>query len=195
MHEDFSIAVMDLEEAITALEGRPPSVWMISVGAQGIGPGWSLDGTKLAFYSSREGNSEIYALNADGSGEVRLTNHPAGDGQPAWSPDGERIAFVSNRDGNWESNPYDSSSTDATLVNSEIYVMNSDGSNPIRLTNDPALDGFPSWSSDGQKITFASNRDGNWEIYVINADGTGLLRLTNNTVDDWKPVWAPKQNS
>jgi hypothetical protein len=84
---------------------------------------------RIAFVSNRDGNWEIYVMNADGSGVTRLTNNPANDLRPSWSPDGKHIAFVSNRDGNLE-----------------IYVMNADGSGQINLTNNPAEDWFPSWS-------------------------------------------------
>lgn len=64
-------------------------------------PALSPDGRKVAFMSRRDGNWEIYLINADGSGLQRLTNNPAEDGLPAWSPDGRALAFVSNRGGNW----------------------------------------------------------------------------------------------
>ena len=85
-----------------------------------------------------------------------------------------RIAFASNRDGNWE-----------------IYVMNSDGSNPHNITNNPATDNHPSWSPDGSKIAFQSERDGNWEIYVMNSDGSEQVRLTNDRGVDQSPTWSP----
>ena len=61
--------------------------------------------------------------------------------------------------------------------------MNADGSNQTRLTNNPAIDISPSFSADGSKIAFVSNRDGNQEIYVMNADGSNQTRLTNNSAD------------
>ena len=85
-----------------------------------------------------------------------------------------KIAFASDRDGNWE-----------------IYVMNADGSNQTRLTNNSAVDRQPTWSPDGTMIVFYSDRDGTCEIYGMNADGTGQTRLTNNTVADWDPSWSP----
>ena len=74
-------------------------------------PAWSPDGRTIVFVSGRDGNGEVYAMDADGSSPRNLTQDPAKDVRPAWSPDGRRIAFVSSRDGQ-----------------SEIYVMNADGS-------------------------------------------------------------------
>jgi len=131
-------------------------------------------GTGLAFVSHRDGNTEIYVMNADGSAQTRLTNNPADDSDPQWSPDGRKIAFVSDRDGT-----------------NEIYVMKADGSAQTRLTNNAAYESDPQWSSDGQKIAFVSDRDGNTEIVVMNADGSAQTRLTNNAVYDSDPQWSP----
>jgi Tol biopolymer transport system component len=133
---------------------------------------------RIAFTSDHpDGNSEIWVMDADGTGQRRLTVGPgwANNEWPDWSPDGSKIAFHSDRDGN-----------------REIYVMNADGIGQTNLTNNsPAYDGAPSWSPDGSKIAFESNRDGNWEIYVMNADGTAQTRLTNNAADDHTPAWSP----
>ena len=85
--------------------------------------------SRIAFTSHRDGNWEIYVMNADGSGQTCLTKNPAADVVPSWSPDGRRLAFESFRDLNWE-----------------IYVMNGDGSGQTRLTDIIVWDLYPSWS-------------------------------------------------
>lgn len=69
--------------------------------------------------------------------------------------------------------------------------MNTDGTDPTRLTSDAAADFDPAWHPDGSRIAFTSNRDGNDEVYVMNADGTGQTRLTNNAYGDDDPTWSP----
>jgi hypothetical protein len=122
----------------------------------------------------RDGNNEIYVMNADGSGQTRLTNQPELDGQPRWSPDGSRIAFLSLRDGN-----------------SEIYLMNADGSDPVNLTNSPANEDNPAWSPDGALLGFDSDRDGHWEFYTMRPDGSAQTRLTENNNYYGFAAWAP----
>jgi len=129
---------------------------------------------KIAFESDRDGNYDIYVMNADGSDQVSLTDSSGYNLNPAWSPDGRKIAFESFRDGN-----------------PEIYVMNADGSNQTRLTYDEAADNQPAWSPDGSKIAFVSYRDGDYEIYVMDADGSGQTRLSNRPGVDRDPAWSP----
>ena len=168
---------------------------------------------KIAFTSRRDGNAEIYVMNPDGTDQTRLTDNPTDDHTPAWSPEGTRIAFVrkclersqSPVHGNAlgrllvksGSDFYDAIQTAKHSLfapesrNSEIYVMNADGTGQTRLTKNSMLDANPAWSPDGTRITFVSDRDDNPEIYVMNADGTGQTRLTNNSVGDWGPNWSP----
>ena len=129
---------------------------------------------KIAFASDRDGNFEIYVMDADGGGQTRLTENPAEDYSPAWSPDGKQLAFVSTRDGN-----------------AEIYVMNADGTGQTRLTNNKASDLRPAWSPDGAHIAFVSNRDGNDEIYLMGPDGLNQTNLTRNQGDDSSFSFSP----
>ncbi len=135
--------------------------------------------TQIAFSSDRDGNLEIYSVDTDGRGLVRLTNHPGRDTQPAWSPDGRKIAFTSDRRNGFSL---------------EIYVMNADGEKFVQLTTDhpPAVnDESPSWSPDGTKIAFASNRGDSYDIYVMNADGNNLVQLTQGRAKEVSPCWSP----
>jgi TolB protein len=125
-------------------------------------PSWSADGAKIAFTSTRDGNAEIYVMNADGSDQTRLTSSPSYDENPVFSPDGSKIAFDSTRDAPI-SCPGNVLAT-ACVPYTEIYVMDADGSNVVRLTSSPGLDRFPIVSPDGTKIAFTSGRDGNTEI-------------------------------
>lgn len=132
----------------------------------------------IVFDSNRGGNSisEIYVMNADGSGQTKITSSQANDYVPCFSWDGTKIVFISYRDGN----PYQ-----------EIYIMNADGSAQTRLTNNLANDVSPCFSPDGTKIAFGSNRDGKLEIYIMNADGTGQTRLTSDGTINSNPCFSP----
>ena len=138
----------------------------------------------IAFYSDRDGNPEIYVMNADGSDVVRLTDDPAFDDSPALSPDGTQIAFLTAR--------HDPSPSFPDLKY-EIYVMGSDGSNLRRLTETDAAEDHPAWSPDGTKIVFDADYDGDsfYEIYTMNADGTEVTRLTANAANDQFADWSP----
>ncbi|MGH9329737.1 MAG: hypothetical protein ACRD09_04785 [Vicinamibacterales bacterium] len=140
-----------------------------------LSPVWSPDSRALAYTSYRKGFPDILVsfiyqgkLEYPTQGTDRNHNF-----LPAWSPDGSQLAFVSNRDGN-----------------SEIYVVNADGSNVRRLTNHPNIDVTPTWSPTGNQLAFTSDRSGSPQIYIIGAEGAGLRRVTTESYCD-RPTWSP----
>jgi TolB protein len=126
----------------------------------GEAPAW-VSGERLIYKGCVEANCGLYLTDGiyDGTGVTQLTYEDS-DTNPEASPDGQKIAFMSLRDGNWE-----------------IYVMNIDGSEVERLTNNGDTDGLPIWSPDGQTIAFASDRDGEWAIWAMNPDGSDQRML------------------
>lgn len=156
---------------------------------------FSPDGATIIFNSQRDDdgrgeiiNYEIYEMNRDGTNVRRLTDFQEWDTYPSISPDGTKVLWrrVLPTGGNSQSGR-----------DSEIFVMNRDGSNPVNLTNNPAFDGYPAWSPDGSKIVFASNRAGktagNFHIYIMNADGSDVVKVLENDalVEDARPQWSP----
>ncbi len=127
----------------------------------------------IAFTSNRDGNQEIYLMDADGNNQTNLTNSPAGnDSQPAAAPAGDQLAFTSDRTGNLE-----------------IFTMNVDGSAQLNISNNSAQDQMPTWSADNRYIAFTTNRDGNDEIYSIQRNGSDPYNLTKNPAQDRYPSW------
>ncbi|HNT78614.1 MAG TPA: FG-GAP-like repeat-containing protein [Anaerolineae bacterium] len=147
----------------------------------------SLSG-RIVFYSERAGAPDIYRMNADGSDLRQLTDDPAYDDSPALSPDGTRIAFLTSR--------HDLTGAFPDLAY-ELYVMDSDGSHPRRLTTTPAAENHPAWAPDSRRISFDADYDGDGyaEIYVMDADGGNVTRLTANQANDQFADWAPDGKS
>ncbi len=151
------------------------------------GPRFNPDGTGLVYSSTvpgehtvhdaegggltGSGNHDVYVADFKGDSvdnvqTVNANNITAGytswDNGWSWSPDGKWIAFTSDRAGNWE-----------------IYKMTPDGKTIVRLTENPAQDGWPWWTPDGKHILFSSNRNGQSEVFIMDADGSNLVQLTN----------------
>jgi TolB protein len=142
---------------------------------------FSPDGARVLFaaitLSGTQGNLDIAAINVDGTGYKKVI----GDGPnlahqdwPSWSPEGKRFAFSSTHDGN-----------------QELYTAAADGTDVIRLTQNPGLDAHPTWSPDGRTIAFATDRWGGLELAAVGRDGRGLLRLTNSRGLDDYPAYSP----
>ncbi len=156
------------------------------------GCGGSSKTHQIAFESERDGNSDVYLVDADGENLVRLTDDPAYDGTPNWSPDGRHIAFTSERSGN-----------------AELHSMAADGSNVQQLTEgDGVFSVMPAWSPDGSKIVFVSNRtygtrqqggtqevEANTKLWAMAAEGGKPERLTTRLGLDMFASWSPDSQS
>ena len=128
----------------------------------------------LVFVSTRDGNPEIYSVNADGSNLTRLTDHPANDDAPVWSPDRTRIAFASDRDGS-----------------PEIYVMNADGTNVVRRTFSGSYSQDPCWSADGRRIVYSTSSNGGVDIWTVSPDAGSPALLLETRGYDAHPALSP----
>lgn len=131
---------------------------------------------RIAFVSLRDNNYEIYVMNADGTGQTRLTNNTLLDLTPVWHPSGGTIAFSRQQNGVWS-----------------IWLMNSDGSHQRAVPNSQTnLTAGLTWSPDGQQIAFSNGTD----IETIRADGTGRTNLmAGNNPPATHPAWSPDGGS
>ncbi len=139
-------------------------------------PAWTRDGRSLLFTSYLRHNPNLYSVAISGDDRPKLLSGERGlNTGGVTSPDGSRVALTLSRDGN-----------------SEIYVMNADGTGLKRLTNEWAIDSSPSWSPDGKRIAFVSSRWGDPHIFLMNADGSGVRRLTDRGTYNQTPDWSPR---
>ena len=180
---DYETLVSASEEgdrvAVVSVRGWPghlPAVTRALLCAEPpVTAGRAHEGSKLAFVSSLgPAFGPLYVLNADGTEQGWLTLSAVG--APAWSPDGRKIAVVSGRHG---------------PENSEIYVMNTDGSGERRLTHNGVRDSAAAWSPDGRKVAFVRERARRSDVYVMNADGSGQRRLTRDASPSHGLAWSP----
>jgi len=138
-------------------------------------PAWSPDSTRIIFSSDRSGNGDLYITQSDGStlnDAFRFTDSLTNEYDPDWSVQ-HQIVYVSSQSG---------------TENGEIFVVNLNGTGKRNLTNDPADDQRPSWSPDGTRIVFTSNRFSGSDIFLMDAYGGNPSFLTSNSTD---PAWSP----
>ena len=181
-------------------------------------PSFSPDGTRIAFSSNRDGNSEIYVMNVDGSGLRRVTNHRAIDTTPTWSPSGTHIAFVSERGGNpnvWRvdamgleqpvkltnESHVDRPTWSPPPLNEIAYTARTGGagfdikildvaSGQVRaITTSEGSNESPAFSPTGRHIAFTTTRWGRTQIAVIGRDGRGVRQITRSGENKF-PNWS-----
>ena len=178
-------------------------------------PAFSPDGRRLAFNSNRNNNNDIYVANVDGTGLLRLTNHPAIDTSPTWSPNSQQIAFTSDRTGTpqiyvvgadgtglrrltyetycdrptWSPPPFNEIAySSRTGPGHDIKVLDLATNEERQLTFGLGSNESPSYAPNGRHIAFMSTRNESKQIYVIGRDGRGLRRVTsagNNEMPSW----------
>lgn len=151
-----------------------------AAGGNNFSPAWSGDGTKIAFSSSRSGAPEIWVADANGGNLHQLTSFRRADVSPAWNPrTNAQVAFVSGRTGL-----------------PQIYIMDQDGANVQRMT-DGGYAISPSWSPNGQFLTFSWNRKygpgapGGQDIYVMDIASKRWMQLTHESGSNDFPCWSP----
>ncbi len=172
-------------------------------------PSFRPDGRKIVFFSSRTGSDQIFTMNPDGSNPMQITHNALDDAQPSYSPDGQWIVFVANKgvdqdiyrmtangadildlsndpgsnkdfprfSPNGSKIAYERSDSSGTT---QVYLMNSEGSSQTQLTS-IGNNYVPSFSPDGKKIIFDSDRDGNEQIYMMGVNGSNQTRITTTT--------------
>ena len=165
-----------------------------SHGEQDGFPDWSPDGSKILFaHVAVNGTSDVWVMNADGTGLTQLTSCTGvcnGAQWGRWSPDGSKIVY------SVADNPI---RPDGNASLEALWIMNADGSHPVQFTHPPLptsiADNSPAWSPDGTKMIFAHRSsmgaDQNAHLYEMNADGSGLVQITGNPFWQRQPAWGP----
>jgi len=154
------------DRAFRPLGGRPNA----------MGGSYSPDGRRIAFTVTERGNSDVWVMNADGTGARQLTKEPAIDVSPTWSPDGRRIAFTSDRAGT-----------------PQLYVMSPEGGELRRLTFQGNYNQTPQWSPRGDQIAFTARDERKvFDVFSVSPESGAITRLTQDQGrTNEEPSWAP----
>jgi Tol biopolymer transport system component/predicted Ser/Thr protein kinase len=173
--------------------GKPPATLKRVTFAPGLEdePSFSPDGKFLAYTTDERGNLDVLVQPLGGGEPIRIGDPDADDGEPAWSPDGSKLAFVSARDHGGRLGIALNVGPLEPYLNAkfgDIFLVPALGGTPARLVEDGY---FPSWSPDGKRIVFMSNRDRHLNLWTISAEGGAPARLTKNPDIDYQPAWSP----
>jgi len=156
-------------------------------GVEGVLGGWHPNGSNIIFTKESEGNYEIFVGGDNGTNIQQISFTGENEVMPRYSTDGNQVVY-SIFTGNLYTN------TNASTY--EVCVMNADGTNIRRLTNNNFFDGSGNLSPDGTLIVFSSDRhaEGQWDVYFMNNDGTNIQRVTNSAsgITAINPVWRPE---
>lgn len=126
-------------------------------------PELSPDGKKIAFYSNRDGDYDIYTVNTDGTDLKNITNNDSGDFMPKWSNDSKQICYSSDEAGF-----------------TGVYIINFDGTEKTQIVKNNAENAGAIWSTDNKGLIYVSNEEGNFDIYSIGIEGNKKIKLTND---------------
>jgi TolB protein len=160
---------------LSVLDLRTNGYEELTAYAEDSTPAWSGNGKRIVFASDKHGD-RIWRIFVASLGEIRAEGGEQGLGRmPAWSPVDDQIAYHG---------------CDERGNNCGVWLMQSGGFAPIRLTSD-ATDTAPSWSPDGSSVAFVSTRTGNWEIFAVDTLTGQETRLTEHAATDVAPTWSP----
>ena len=177
-------------------------------------PKWSPDGKRILYTQVFQQSEEIHVVNADGSNPVRLTSG-GHELYAEWSPDGKRITYsrflgsddpperiyIMNTDGT-DAKPIGPAGASGgpwapdgkTMLitkDNAVYSMRADGTGLVQLLFDPKLSGWLSWSPNGKRILFSSQRTGPWLLYTMNADGSDVTPIPGQGINNGSIAWRP----